>query len=187
MSDRRLRAVSPAIDATAAGVVETFRRDGHLRVKTSLKPVFVIIACTLAFDALFLFAFASPNPDAGVAVAPLFGIVTLAMVVWILYLLIPRVRMVVDQDGIRVRGRQIVVWDDVTEFHVGVEASRSNQSYVLVERTDRAGRMIKAAKLPLLLAVDAAALSSGLTVILAEQRAERPSIQGRVRRWPQPS
>lgn len=165
-------------------VVDAVRRDGAFEARTSAKALAVIAGSTVPFLAAVAGSFASPNPDLPKVLVPVLAVLLVPVVVWIVWLMVPRVRLRVDADGIAVRGRHAVAWADVAEFRIGIAAGRAPQSYVLVERGSAAGPL-PPVKLPILLDVDTATLRTALNTLLVEQREGTRPGPGPVR--PRPS
>ncbi|MGZ0152918.1 hypothetical protein ACXJJ3_38075 [Kribbella sp. WER1] len=168
----------------AAGrLVDQFRRTGVFEVRTSLKAVAGIVACTLPFLGMFAYSFSSPNPSMPIAVGGVFVGPVLGVVIWIGWLLLPRVRVVVDRDGLVVRGKR-VPWSEISEFRVGVAQSRATYTYVIADRTGPDGQAAQSVSLPLLLDPRAATLKAALDVLLKEQHDAARGLPGRIQRWP---
>ncbi|MFE2871110.1 hypothetical protein [Embleya sp. NPDC059259] len=165
-------------------VVDGVRRDGAFEARTSTKALAAIAGCTVPLLAAMAGSFASPNPDMPKVLVPVVAVPLVAVVVWIVWLVVPRVRLRVDADGIAVRGRRVVAWGDVAEFRTGIAAGRAPQSYVLVERGGAAGPL-PPVKLPILLDVDTAILRAALNTLLVERREGTRPGPGPVR--PRPS
>lgn len=165
-------------------MVDTFRRTGSVEVVTSRKAVAGIVVCTLPFLAMIGFSFTSPNPSMPIAVGAVFGAPLLGVAIWITWLLVPRVRVVVDGDGLVVRGKR-VSWVEISEFRIGIARSRATYTFVIAERTGPDGHPASPVNLPLLLSPDATKLKAALDVLLAERHATARGIPGRIQRWPQ--
>ncbi|MFF7251067.1 hypothetical protein ACFZBU_45270 [Embleya sp. NPDC008237] len=165
-------------------VVDGVRRDGAFEARTSTKALAAIAGCAVPLLAAMAGSFASPNPDMPKVLVPVMAVLLVPVVVWIVRLVVPRVRLRVDADGIAVRGRHVVAWEDVAEFRTGIAAGRAPQSYVLVERVGAAGPL-PPVKLPILLDVDTAILRAALNTLLVEQREGTQPGPGPVR--PRPS
>jgi hypothetical protein len=118
-----------------------------------------------------------------IAVGAVFAGPLLGVAIWITWLLLPRVRVVVDSDGLVVRGNR-VAWAEISEFRVGVVRSRATYTFVVAERTGSDGHPAKPVDLPLLLSPDAAKLKAALDVLLAERHNTARGIPGRIQRWP---
>jgi hypothetical protein len=165
-------------------VVDGVRGDGAFEARTSRKALAAVAGCTVPLLAAMAGSFASPNPNTPKVLVPVMAVLLVPVVVWIVWLVVPRVRLRVDADGIAVRGRHVVAWEDVAEFRTGITAGRAPQSYVLVERGSAAGPL-PPVKLPILLDVDTAILRAALNTLLVEQREGTRPGPGPVR--PRPS
>ncbi|MFD7159598.1 hypothetical protein ACFV9C_33715 [Kribbella sp. NPDC059898] len=168
----------------AAGrLVDEFRRTGAFEVRTSLKAVAGIVAFTVPFLGMFAFSFTSPNPDMPIAIGGVFVGPLLGVASWIAWLLIPRVRVVVDGEGLVVRGKR-VRWAEISEFRIGVAQSRATYTFVVAERTGPDGQPARRAALPLLLSPRADTLKIALDLLLKEQHDAARGLPGRIQRWP---
>lgn len=163
--------------------MDEFRRTGAFQVRTSLRAVAGIVACTLPFVGMFAYSFTSPNPSMPVAIGAVFAGPVLGVAIWIAWLLIPRVRVVADRDGLTVRGRR-VAWAEISEFRIGIAQSRATYTYVIAERTHPDGQPAPAVSLPLLLSPQARTLKTALDLLLNEHHANTRGLPGRIQRWP---
>ncbi|MET9268092.1 hypothetical protein [Kribbella sp. NPDC003557] len=160
-----------------------FRRTGSFELRTSRKAITAIVACAVPFVAMIGYSFTSPNPTMPIVVGAVFGAPLLGVALWIAWLLVPTVRVVVDGDGLVVRGNR-VTWDEISEFRVGVVQSRATYTFVAVERTGPDGHPVRPVDLPLLLSPDAATVKAALDVLLTERHDNARGIPGRIQRWP---
>ncbi|MEU4392074.1 hypothetical protein [Kribbella sp. NPDC023855] len=168
----------------AERLVDTFRRTGSVELVTSRKAIAGIVACALPFVAMIGYSFTSPNPRMPIAIGAVFAGPLLGVAIWITRLLVPRVRVVVDGNGLVVRGKR-VLWAEISEFRVGIVQSRATYTFVVAERTGPDGHPIPPLNLPLLLSPNATQLKAALDVLLAERHAAARGIPGRIQRWPQ--
>lgn len=167
----------------AERLVDTFRRTGSLELETSRKAIAGILACTMPFLAMIGYSFTSPNPTMPIAVGAVFAGPLLGVAIWITWLLFPRVRVVVDSEGLVVRGKR-VTWAEISEFRIGIARSRATYTFVIAERTGTDGHPMSPTNLPLLLSPDAAKLKAALDVLLAQRHDTARGIPGRIQRWP---
>ncbi|WP_427891455.1 hypothetical protein ACQHIV_03155 [Kribbella sp. GL6] len=147
----------------AARVVDDFHRTGSVELKTSLKSIAGIVAVSAPVVAVSVYGIVVGGAAAAKAVLPVMGLPILGVVAWILWLLVPRVRVVIDRTGVRIRGDQ-VEWSEVTGIRVEASRSRGTYYYVVL---DRAGA--RPVSLPLLLSTQAKALRDALEIVRAEQ------------------
>ncbi|WP_433005436.1 hypothetical protein [Kribbella sp. CA-294648] len=167
----------------AERLVDEFRRTGSFELETSRKAIAGIVVCTVPFLAMFGYSFASPNPTMPVVIGAIFGVPLVGVAIWIIRLLSPRVRVVVDGNGLVVRGKR-VPWVEISEFRIGIASSRATYTYVIAERTGPDGHPMPPVSLPLLLSPNATKLKAALDVLLAERHAAARGIPGRIQRWP---
>lgn len=163
--------------------MEQFRGTGSFELQTSRKAIAAILAGTVPFLALFGYSFTSPNPSMPIAIGGVFVGPLIGVAIWVARLLIPRVRVVVDRDGLVVRGKR-VLWSEISEFRVGVTQGRGRYTYVIAARTAPDGTPARPVDLPLLLSPEMSKLKAALDVLLKEQHDTARGLPGRIQRWP---
>lgn len=159
-------------------------RDGRVELSTARSSIGGIVGVAVAF-----FAFGGlclgVAPDVGPALAALTPIwlFALGMLGWALWVAVPRVRVVVDREGIVVRRRLRVPWAAITAIRVGTARSEGTYRYVELETLTPDGRPDRAVRLPLLLSPQAVHLREALVVLLNDARETRGGVPGQVQRW----
>jgi hypothetical protein len=166
---------SAGLSPEARAVVDAYVRDGRVELATGRSSIVGIVGVGVGF-LVFGGICLGVAPDAGPAAAALTPIwlSALGMFAWALRLAVPRVRVVVDREGVVVRRRPPVPWAAIAAIRVGTARSEGTYHYVVLETLAADGRP-EPVRLPLLLSPQAAHLREALVVLLAEAREVRRS------------
>lgn len=164
-------------------LIGEFQRVGGFRLRSSGRAVAGVLGAVLVLVGVFGFSFTSPNPEMPVAIGGVFVGPALGLLGWAIWLLVPRVRVVVDRDGIA-RRRRRVSWAEISEIRMDYSISRGvTYTRVQLELVAPDGQPAPPLVLPFLLTPGAEHVKPALEVLLAEYHQTARGVPGRIQRW----